>query len=90
MIDYRKKVDDIKASKICGALLNLNILVPEIFLDFSPHEGAAREPRSGENTSREAARKKNELADSRLVFVASRKEEKSRNTSGTREEFQRE
>ena len=65
MIDYRKKVDDIKASKICGALLNLHTLVPEIFLDFSPHERATREPRSGENTSREAARKKNEVFLSR-------------------------
>jgi len=49
----QEKVDDIKASKICGALLNLHTLVTEIFLEFSPHERAAREPRSGENTSRE-------------------------------------
>jgi len=58
-------LDDIKASKICGALLNLNTLVPDIFLDFSPHERATREPRSGEDTSRGAARKKKEVFLSR-------------------------
>ena len=35
-----------------------DILVPEVFLDFSLHERAAREPQSGENTSRE---KKNQV-----------------------------
>lgn len=29
-------------------------LLPEVFLDISPHERAAREPQSGEKTSREA------------------------------------
>jgi len=43
-------------------------LVPEVFLDFSPHERTAREPQSGENTSRE-------VAASQLMFTDSRKEE---------------
>ena len=47
-------------------------LVTEVFLDFSPHERATREPRSGEH-------------ESRLIFGASqKKKKKSRKTSGTR------
>ena len=46
-------------------------LVTEVFLDFSLHERAAREPRSGEH-------------ESQHIFAASQKKEKSRKTSGTR------
>ena len=47
------------------------IPVPEVFLYFSPHDKAARELQSGEHKSR---------------LGASRKEEKSRETTGTRVE----
>ena len=33
-------------------------LVPEVFLDISPHERAAREPRSGEHESRSGEKEK--------------------------------
>ena len=46
-------------------------LVIEVFLDFSTHERAAREPRIGEH-------------EPRLIFAASQKKEKSRKMSGTR------
>ena len=46
-------------------------LVTEAFLDFSPHERAAREPLIGEH-------------ESRLIFATSKKKEKARKTSGAR------
>ena len=36
----------------------VNTLVPEVFLDFSPHERAAREPRSGEHESSSGEKEK--------------------------------
>ena len=59
-------------------------LVPEVFLDFAPHERGLRESREAVSTSRDAKRKKDISHISRLVFGASREEEKSRKTSGTR------
>ena len=50
--------------------LELCTLVPEVFLDFSPHERAVREPRSGEHESR-SGEKENPLVtlDLNLTFM---------------------
>ena len=36
----------------------MSTLVPEVFLDFSPHERAVREPQSGEHESRSGEKEK--------------------------------
>ena len=55
-------------------------LVPEVFLDFAPHERGLRESREAVSTSRDAKRKKDISHISRLVFGASREEEKIKKT----------
>ena len=46
-------------------------LVPEVFLDFSPHERAVREPRSGEHESRSGEKEKPQVTlDLNLTFHA--------------------
>ena len=44
------------------------ILVPEVFLDFSPHERAAREPRSGEHELRSDEKEKPLKTSTSTIF----------------------